>query len=88
MKEKIIKDIREHWTKKAEDNLLGCQIVKVEYMPDEEVKDMMWYNSPLCILLENPKGEKFWIYPSRDDEGNDGGALFTTIKGYPCAPVI
>ena len=57
-------------------------------MGDKEVEDMMWYKSPLCMLLENPKGQKFWIYPSMDDEGNDGGALFTTIRDYPCAPVI
>ena len=84
----MIKNVRQHWTKRAKDNLVGCKIIGVEYMPEKEVEDMMWYNSPLCILLENPKGEKFWIYPSRDDEGNDGGALFTTIKDYPVAPVI
>jgi len=84
----MIKDVRKHWTKKAKDNLVGCKIVKVEYMPEKEVDDMMWYKSPLCILLQRPNGTQFWIYPSMDDEGNDGGALFTTIKDYPCAPVI
>ena len=48
----MIKDVRKHWTKKAEDNLVGCQIVKVEYMPDEELKEAMWYRSPLCMLLK------------------------------------
>ena len=84
----MIKDVRKHWTKKAKDNLVGCKIVKVEYMPDEELKEAMWYKSPLCMLLKRPNGTMFWMYPSMDDEGNDGGALFTTIKDYPCAPVI
>jgi len=84
----MIKNVRQHWTKKAKDNLVGCKIVKVEYMPEKEVDDMMWYKSPLCMLLQRPNGTQFWIYPSMDDEGNDGGALFTTIKDYPCAPVI
>lgn len=84
----MIKDVRKHWTKKAKDNLVGCKIVKVEYMPDDELKDAMWYKAPLCMLFQRPNGTQFWMYPSMDDEGNDGGALFTTIKDYPCAPVI
>ena len=88
--EKLVEagSIENYWTNQARFNLVNSTIVKVEYMPQEEVKEMGWYNSPLCILLENPMGERFWIYPSRDDEGNDGGALFTTIKEYPCAPVL
>jgi len=84
----MIKDVRKHWTKKAKDNLVGCKIIKVEYMPDDELKEAMWYKAPLCMLLKHPDGHMFWIYPSMDDEGNDGGALFTTNRDYPCAPVI
>ena len=57
-------------------------------MPQEEIDDMMWHRSPLCMLLKRKNGTMFWVYPSADDEGNDGGALFTTIKEYPCAPVL
>jgi hypothetical protein len=32
----------------------------------------MWYNRPLCILLDDGT----WIIPQSDDEGNDGGALY------------
>tara|TARA_B100000459_G_C8585841_1_gene205494 strand:+ start:656 stop:910 length:255 start_codon:yes stop_codon:yes gene_type:complete len=76
------------WTDLAKKHLLGCKIIKVEYMSEEVVEDMMWYKSPLCMLMENKKGEKFWLYSSMDDEGNDGGALFTTIKGYETIPTL
>jgi hypothetical protein len=79
---------KNYWTDQARLNLVGATIVKVEYMPQEEIDDMMWQRSPLCILLKRKNGTMFWVYPSADDEGNDGGALFTTIKEYPCAPVL
>ena len=76
------------WTDLAKKHLVGCKIVKVEYMSEDKVEKMMWYKSPLCILMENKNGESFWLYPSMDDEGNDGGALFTTIKGYETIPTL
>ena len=81
-------NIKERWTQKAKDNLVGCKIIKVQYMDKDELDAAMWYSSPICMLLQNPKGKKFWIYPSMDDEGNNGGALFTTLPDYPYAPVI
>ena len=45
---------------------------------------MYWYKRPVCMLLDNG----VWIYPSQDDEGNDGGALFTSIDNKPCLPVL
>lgn len=78
----------EKWTKEAKKNLVGSKIIKVEYMPKEELEEMMWYKSPLCMLMQRPNGTKFWMYPSADDEGNDGGAIFTTIKSYSCAPTL
>ncbi len=76
------------WTDLAKKHLVGCKIVKVQYMTEDEVDEMMWYKSPLCMLMENKHGESFWLYPSMDDEGNDGGALFTTIKGYETIPTL
>ena len=31
----------------------------------------MWYSRPLCFQLNDGT----WVYPMRDDEGNDGGAM-------------
>ena len=44
----------------------------------------MWHNRPIAILLDN----KDWIFPTMDDEGNDGGAIHTTIKELQIIPVI
>ena len=80
--------IKNYWTEKATKNLKGATIMKVEYMSSKELEDNMWYKSPVCLLMQRPNGTKFWIYPSMDDEGNDGGALFTTLKDYSCAPTL
>ena len=44
----------------------------------------MWYKRPISILLD----DKIWITPIMDDEGNDGGAMSTTIKDLGTIPVI
>ena len=61
----------EYWTDYVSDKLIGRKIVKVEYMCSREAEESMWYNRPVCILLDDGN----WIYPMRDDEGNDGGAM-------------
>ena len=72
---------RKQWNKTAEKMLLGKKIVKVEYMPVEETDDMSWDYQPVCFLLDN--GD--WVYPMRDDEGNDAGAL---AVGRDMLPVL
>ena len=59
------------WNKEANKLLLNRRIVKVEYLDDDEAKESGWYNRPVAFKLD--KGD--WVYPMRDDEGNDGGAL-------------
>jgi hypothetical protein len=44
----------------------------------------MWYNRPVCILLDDGK----WLYPMRDDEGNDGGALGIAGPRQDTYPVL
>ena len=41
-------------------------------MSTHEANESMWDNRPICILLNDGT----WIIPQRDDEGNDGGALY------------
>ena len=73
--------IRASWIETANKLLLGRKIVKVEYIPVKETDDMMWEHQPVCFLLDN--GD--WVYPMRDDEGNDGGAL---VVGEITLPVL
>ena len=79
------KDRTEYWTKYVADKLVGRTIVKVEYMSSREAKESMWYSRPVCFLLDNGK----WLYPMRDDEGNDGGAIGVASKdGSDTFPIL
>ena len=76
-----------YWNETAQDLLLGGKIIKVEYMSSSEANDIGWYNRPISILVEK-NGNQFWITPSRDDEGNDGGALFASDSKISILPVL
>ena len=78
------KSVEQYWTELISKNLVGRKITKVEYLPEDEMKDNMWYKRPISILLDN----KHWITPIMDDEGNDGGAISTTFKDLGTIPVI
>jgi len=80
----MIKDTRKYWTNKVDDFLVGRTIVKIEYMPKEEVEDMMWYKTPVVIHLDDGG----MLIPSMDDEGNDGGAILTNYEKLGTIPVI
>ena len=67
-------EIEPYWTKKASDLLLNKKIVAVRYLTDEEKEDLGWYAR--CIVIQLNDGTM--IFPSRDDEGNNAGSLFTT----------
>ena len=62
--------------KKLAKALLGLEIVAIEYMSKAEIDHAGWDSRPFCIKLSNGA----WLYPMRDDEGNDGGALRYTGK--------
>ena len=70
------KDARVHWEDKANVLLLGRRIVKIEWMTNQEADKLDWSSRPVCMMLDDGT----WIYPQRDDEGNDGGALFIINK--------
>ena len=80
-------DIRLRWNEEANKLLNGAKVVKVEYLTEKESRESGWYSSPVALLLEKGK-KQFWIYPMRDDEGNDGGALGTTDKEISTLPVL
>ena len=78
------KPVEQYWTDLIAKHLVGKKITKVEYIPTEEMKENMWYKRPISILLD----DEHWITPIMDDEGNDGGAMCTTIKELRTIPVI
>lgn len=62
----------EYWTDYAKDRLVGRTIKLVRYLSAEETDALGWYCRPLVIQLDDGS----ILFPSKDDEGNDGGALF------------
>jgi len=73
-----------HWLTIASKQLLGRRIVGVRYMTQSEADEYMWHSRPLIVTLDDGS----WFMPSRDDEGNNGGALFTSNENEPVLPVL
>jgi hypothetical protein len=65
------------WTDIGRLALEGRTIESVRYMNEEEAKEMDWDYRPLVIFFTDGG----CIYASKDDEGNDGGALFGMSSG-------
>ena len=78
------KDINVFWTDVAKKVLLNRKIVDVRYMTDDEALDMGWSYRPVVIHLDDGN----LVFASCDDEGNDGGALFTTLPDKSVLPVL
>lgn len=79
-------EIETRWTAYAKKALVGRKIVAVRYLGDEEMEDMGWDSNPIVLQLDNGT----LVFPSADDEGNDGGALFFCSEEDPngVIPVI
>jgi hypothetical protein len=45
---------------------------------------MGWSGRPIAFQLNDGN----WIYPSADDEGNEGGSLFTSDDKDPILPLL
>ena len=68
MTEKHEQDRREYWSEVARDTIpKGSKVVSIEY--DKSNDDA------LILSLKKPDGSIVDIFPMRDDEGNDFGAL-------------
>jgi hypothetical protein len=78
-----MEDREKYWQDRINEVLVGRTIVKARYMTDEEQEYFGWYSKSIVIELDN--GDL--LFPSRDDEGNDAGALFTTNESAPVLPV-
>lgn len=78
------KDYDKIWTDIASKQFLGKKIVAVRYMSQEEADEMGWDSRPVVLQLDDGN----ILFPSRDDEGNDAGALFTNDKDNDVLPVL
>jgi hypothetical protein len=74
----------QRWTKIASAQLKGRTIVEVRYLTAEEAAQLGWSRRPVVMQLDDGN----IVYASRDDEGNDGGALFTNNKKEPVLPLL
>jgi hypothetical protein len=72
------------WLKLMNDKLAGRKIVKVRLLTKEEAEDLGWYSRSVVLHLDDGN----LLYPSRDDEGNDAGALFTNDEELSTLPVF
>ena len=81
---KLEQSTRDIWTEKAHKLLVGRTIAAVRYMTEEEAADSDFYSSPIVIIFDDGS----YIFPMRDDEGNDAGALATSDEENPTLPVI
>jgi len=75
---------RNNWEEKAAKLLVGKKIKTVSYLSAEEMKAYGWSKAAIAIELEDGTV----LVPSMDDEGNDGGALFTSDKKLPVIPTM
>ena len=78
------RDTEKKWVTDIAKMLVGRTIVKVRYLSEKEMKDLGWYNRPVVLHLDDGN----LLFPSMDDEGNDGGALFTNNNDLPTIPVM
>lgn len=67
-----------HWNTYARKHLVGKTIKAVGWMTEEEAAHVGWEHSR-PIVIEFTDGSL--IFPSADDEGNDGGAMFGQSGG-------
>jgi hypothetical protein len=82
----MTKSISEHWAEEARQSLVGRTVRAVRYLKKEEMDALGWEES--VVVIEFDDGTL--IFPSRDDEGNGGGAMFGQGPGNEelCFPVI
>jgi hypothetical protein len=78
------KPVKQYWTELIAKHLVGKKITHVEYLPEDLMKEFDWYKRPITLHLDDGN----ILIASMDDEGNDGGAIFTSIEELQTIPVI
>ena len=73
------------WLDKVRKHLVGQTITDVKWLsPKDTEKFFGWDTQPCEIFLSNG----VVLTPQADDEGNDAGAIATTIDDLPIIPVF
>ena len=72
------------WSGDATKIFKGKKVVKIRYTNKSESEELGWYQAAPVILFDDGS----WILASSDDEGNDGGVLFTSSDDMPTIPSI
>ena len=70
------------WVEQISKFLNGKTVQAVRYMTPEEAGD--WYERPIVIIFSDGS----FIVPMADDEGNNGGAMYTSDDALSVIPVI
>ena len=83
-----IEALKQKWANDIAKRLVGAIIMDVRYLSAEEREDNDWYSAPAVLQLMGKDGRAFEIFAMQDDEGNDGGALGTSLEELPTIPVI
>lgn len=80
-----IDDPQKYWDEKIQ-CLVGRTIVAVNYLSRSNWAEQFddWRSVP--IVIEFDDGSQ--LVPMRDDEGNDGGSLMTSIEGLETIPTL
>jgi hypothetical protein len=73
-----------NWEQKIGEKLIGKTIAAVRYQTRDEADNWGFTARAIVIIFDDTS----FIVPSRDDEGNDAGALFTSYEDLPTIPVI
>ena len=69
------------WSGDATEIFKGKVIKAIEYTTEKESEEMDWNRTPVIVFTDGS-----WILTSSDDEGNSGGAFFTSSKEMPTIP--
>lgn len=77
-------EITKKWERECSNLLKGKKIAMTRYMTKKEAEEFGWMNKPLVIFFEGGG----YMFASADDEGNDGGAIFTSDDKLPTIPVM
>lgn len=77
-------DLTKKWEQECSTFLKGKTIQEVRYMTKAEADKMGWFSRPLIFIFQGGG----YMYASADDEGNDGGAMFTSDSNVDVIPVM
>lgn len=66
----------------ARNLFVGKKIANVRYLTQSEADQLGWDSRAIVFILED--GTAF--FPSRDNEGNDAGAIFTNLEDLQVIP--